>query len=86
MNWYKFKVELLAWAATTILATLTAVILLSVLFWPVGAMHMYPVYLGIMAHHGNAGMYLFFGASLLTMWLCRWKALRILRKDPQYTK
>lgn len=86
MNWFKFKIELTAWACTTLLATLTALFLLSVFFWPPGAYHTYPVYLRIMGEYGNAGMYVFFSASIPFLWLCRWKALRLLREDRRYTK
>lgn len=85
MNWYRFKIELFAWVSTTALAVLTTITAIAVLYPPQGPgwMRSYPVSMRLVAEHEYIVPYALVVLVIL-LWLCRWKALRIVRSDRRY--
>lgn len=85
-NWYRFKVELTAWITTTALCVITALTLITMAdrdpergVWS----RNYPLSLRTVAENEHLVPYVlvFFVA---VMWVCRWKALQIIRADRRY--
>jgi hypothetical protein len=83
MNWYRFKVELSAWAAKVALCTLTAVMMLATLFEPDAAIRSYPLALRSVAENDWVFPVLFITLTAL-LWLCYWKVVREYRSRNAY--
>ncbi len=78
MNWYRFKVELSAWAAKMALALLTTWVGLRVLFQPPDTVRYYPLYLRPLAENEWI-IQLAFVLAVSYLWLAYWKIFRIYR-------
>jgi len=82
MNGYKFRIELSAWFAKTILAVLSTVVFLQ-LFADSSSTRSYPVSLHLIAEHEWLVVCTVLAATGF-VWFCYWKAFRILRADKRY--
>ncbi len=85
MNWYRFKIELSAWATKTALATLTTLVALRVLFQPVDSLNEYSVSMRTVADNEWA-VQLGFGLAVVLLWLCYWRIFSIYRGHRAYKK
>jgi protein-S-isoprenylcysteine O-methyltransferase Ste14 len=82
VNVYRFKIELSAWFAKTVLAVLSTVVFLQ-LFADSSSTRSYPVSLRLVAEHE----WLIVSTVLAVtgfVWFCYWKVFRILRTDKRY--
>jgi hypothetical protein len=83
MNTYKFKTELTAWGVKTGLCVVTTMIAIRTFFTPEGSAKEYPLSLRLLAE--NEWMFpIGLTTGVLVLWLCYWKAMRILRADKRY--
>jgi len=82
MNAYKFKIELSAWFAKTVLSVASAMAFGEV-FAPGTTGHVYPTHLRWLAEHEILIVAAFI-AAVGFMWFCYWKGFRILRTDKRY--
>jgi hypothetical protein len=83
MNWYRFKIELSAFAAKVALSTLTAALAIVSLLQPPGTVRSYPVALRFFAQHDWLAPAAFLVLAAL-MWFCYWKVMRELRSRRAY--
>lgn len=83
MNWYRFKVELLAWAWKTTALVMTALVLIKSVKPPGSVFIMWPQELSFFAHYGWALPAL--GSALVVLfWVCYLRAFAIFRADSRY--
>lgn len=82
MNWYRFKIELMAWAWKTAVCVLMTLVYLKTLQHYDGFM-MVPVEMGFLVEYKwiMPGVMWSFVA---TLWLCYFRAFAILRADRRY--
>lgn len=83
MNWYRFKVELVAWIVKTGIAVLTVLSLGSALFRPADSVRYYPLSMRWLAANEWI-MSLGFAVAMGLLWLCYWKAIRVYRGRRAY--
>lgn len=82
MNVYKFKIELSAWFAKTVLSVVSAIAFGEVI--ASGATgHVYPIRLRWLADN-EILIVTAFVMAVGFMWFCYWKGFRILRADNRY--
>jgi protein-S-isoprenylcysteine O-methyltransferase Ste14 len=80
MSWRKFNIELSAWAVKTVLCVLTTLIAIRMFYHMDGAIKNYPLSWRLIAE--NEWIFpLVMVVCLVTLWLCYWKTMRILRAD-----
>jgi hypothetical protein len=84
MNGYKFRIELSAWFAKTVLAVFSAFVLLQLLMYG-DSVRAYPTGMRWVAEHESVIIAGFIAATGF-VWFCYWKAFRILRADKRYGK
>jgi len=83
VNWYRFKVELGAWAAKTCICVLAVLIVRHTLFWPPNSIHVYDMSLRFLAENE----WIIRGAfwlSLVVVIVCYRQAFRIYRSRKAY--
>jgi len=78
VNWYRFKVELSAWATKVGLSFLTTVVAIRVLFQPPDTVRYYPLYLRLLAENEWI-IQLGFALAIAYLWLAYWKVFRVYR-------
>lgn len=84
MNWYRFKIELLAWISTTALCVLSAMTALTLMHPPPKhSWREYPLSLRFVAENEHLFPYIALGL-LASLWVLRWKVLRIVRGFDRY--
>lgn len=83
MNWYKFKIELVAVAADTVLLTLSALVLLTFSVDPSEMSTAHPLWMRPAVEHREV-VFLGFSTAIGLLWLCRWQALKICRGRKAY--
>jgi hypothetical protein len=85
MNFYRFKIELSAWISKTALCVLTTLVVGRVFFAPQDGYRSYDLSLRMAAEHDWIFPVVLVGGSI-TLWVCYWKVMRILRSDRRYRK
>lgn len=83
MNWYRFRIELSAWAAKTMLCVFTVVVAGSVLFAPTGGKREYPLSMRPVAEH-EAVIPAVLILGLAALWLCYWRVFSTYRGRRAY--
>ena len=83
MNWFRFKVELVALAVKVPLAVATTVVMGRMLFQPEGARD-YAVYLRPVAEREDWLFPLVFTVGFAILWLCYWRVVSIYRGYRRY--
>lgn len=83
MNWYRFKIELLAWVWKTGVCVLTVLVYLKTVSFYGSGLTEWPSALEWFAYHPWS-----YPVALWTMvavlWLCYWKAFKIMRGRRRY--
>lgn len=83
MNWFRFKVELVALAVKAPLAVATTVVMGRMLFAPEGSRD-YAVYLRPVAEREDWLFPLVFTIGFGTLWLCYWRVVNVYRGYRRY--
>lgn len=83
MNWYKFKIELLAVITGTVLLTMSALVLMTFSVDMDGMTLSHPLWMRSAAGHREV-VFLGFSTAIALLWLCRWQTFRIYRSRQAY--
>jgi hypothetical protein len=83
VNWFRFKVELVALVVKVLLATATTVVMGRMFFAPEGIRD-YAVYLRPVAERQDWIFPLVFTTGFAILWVCYWRVIRVYRGYRRY--
>lgn len=83
MNWYRFKIELLAVATGTALLTLSALVLMTFTTDHSGVNVAHPLWMRPALEYREV-VFMCFSTAIALLWLCRWQAFKIYRGRKAY--